>query len=199
MDSELGRLVDAVPGLVWTAFPDGKIDFVNRRWCEYTGIGIDESLGRGWQTAVHADDLPRLLAGWRSDPPSNGPAEAQARLRGSDGTWRWFLFRAQPSADASGQVVKLCGVATDIDAQVRAEEVLGASERRAQALLAGEKRLLEMVAHGRPMRDILTSLCGFVESIASACCCSIVLLGPNGTELQEAIAPSLPPEFNDAV
>src|SRR5262249_1193009 len=63
----------------------------------------------------------------------------------------------------------------------------------------GEKRLLEMVAHGRPMRDILTSLCGFVESIASACCCSIVLLGPNGTELQEAIAPSLPPEFNDAV
>src|SRR5262249_9835769 len=67
------------------------------------------------------------------------------------------------------------------------------------ALLAGEKRLLGMVASGRPMRDILTSLCGLVESIASGCYCSIVLLDPGATELQEAIAPSLPAEFNDAV
>jgi PAS domain S-box-containing protein len=146
MDSELDRLVDAVPGLVWTGFPDGQIDFVNRRWCEYTGIRFDESCGRGWQIAVHAEDLPRLLADWRADPASRAPVETQARLRGADGTCRWFLFRAQPSADASGQIVKLCGLSTDIDAQVRAEEALRASERRSQALLAGEKRLLEMVA-----------------------------------------------------
>jgi PAS domain S-box-containing protein len=199
MDSDLGRLVDAVPGLVWTAFPDGQIDYVNRRWCEYTGIGFDECCGRGWQAAVHAEDLPRLLADWRSVSTASAPIETHVRLRGSDRAYRWFLFRAQPSADTSGRIVRLCGLSTEIDAQVRAEEALRASERRSQALLAGEKRLLEMVASGRPMRDILTSLCRLVESFASGCCCSVVLLDPNGAELQEAIAPSLPAEFNDAV
>jgi hypothetical protein len=199
MDSDLARLVDAVPGLVWTGFPDGQFDFVNRRWCDFTGLGVDESCGRGWQAVVHVEDLPRLLADWQSVQAATAPIETQARLRGADGTYRWFLFRAQPSADAAGRIVKLCGLSTDIDAKVRAEDALRASERRSQALLAGEKRLLEMVASGRPMRDILTSLCRLVESIASGCSCSIVLLGPGGTELQEAIAPSLPAEFNDAV
>src|SRR5262249_11440060 len=158
-----------------------------------------ESCGRGWQTAVHAEDLSRLLADWQSGPTSRAPIETQARLRGSDGAFRWFLFRAQLSTDASGQIVKLCGLSTEIDAPVRAEEALRVSERRSQALLAGEKRLLEMVASGRPMRDVLTSLCRLVESIASGCFCSVVLLDPNGTELQEAIAPSLTDEFNEAV
>src|SRR5262245_48875143 len=102
MESELGRVVDALPGFVWTALPDGQIDFLNRRWCGYTGLGLDESRGRGWQAAVHPEDLPRLLAGWRADPAPREPVETQVRLRGSDGKHRWFLFRAQPSTDASG-------------------------------------------------------------------------------------------------
>src|SRR3954453_5198055 len=82
------RIVDALPGLVWTALPDGQIDFLNQRWCEYTGLGIDKSLGHGWQAAVHPADLPGLLAGWRAVSSPSGPVEAEARLRGSDGTYR---------------------------------------------------------------------------------------------------------------
>src|SRR5215472_13554018 len=124
MENELGHVVDALPGLVWTAFPDGQIDFLNQRWFEYTGLGIDECRGRGWQTAVHPEDLPRLLAGWHADPAAPAPVEAEARLRGSDGSYRWFLFRAQPSADASGRVVKWCGLCTDIHERKEAEEAL---------------------------------------------------------------------------
>ena len=43
MENELGPVVDTLPGLVWTALPDGNVDFVNRRWCEYTGLGVDEA------------------------------------------------------------------------------------------------------------------------------------------------------------
>src|SRR5262249_15568365 len=64
-------------------------------------------------------------------------------------------------------------------------------QKRAEALLAGEKRLLEMVASGRPMAEILDALCGFVESTVSGCYCSIVLRDPAGTKLEQAIAPSL--------
>jgi PAS domain S-box-containing protein len=197
MASELGRIVDALPGLVWSAFPDGQIDFLSQRWSEYTGLGIDESRGRGWQAAVHVEDLPRLLAGWRTDCASSAPVETQVRLRGPDGRYRWFLFRSHPSADASGRVVQWCGLGTDIDQRMQAEEALRAS--KAEALLAGEKRLLEMVASGRPMSETLEALCRTVETTASGSQCSVVLVDPSGTKLQEAIAPSLPAEFNDAV
>src|SRR5215471_18490811 len=130
MDSALGRVVDSVPGLVWTAFPDGQIDFLNQRWSEYTGLGVDECHGRGWQGAIHPEDLPRLLAGWRPDSASTAPVETQVRLRGPDGKYRWFLFRAHPSTDASGLVIKWSGLATDIDERRQAEEALRASERR---------------------------------------------------------------------
>jgi PAS domain S-box-containing protein len=314
MESELGRVVDALPGLVWTASPDGQIDFLNQRWSEYTGLSVDASRGRGWQAAVHPEDLSQLLAGWRGAAASSAPVEAQLRLRGSDGKYRWFLFRAHPATDASGRIVKWSGLGTDIDERRQADEALRASERRfrlivdglpvllstatpdgeleqanrhyleyfgasleqlkarevvhglhpddrarvlparqaaieagrpyeiecrrrradgvyrwfylrafplrdaeervvqwfrlqidieeqkrAEALLAGEKQLLEMVASGRPMPEILDALCRFVETTVSGCYCSIVLLDPSGTKLQEAIAPSIAADFNDSV
>jgi len=71
MESDLSRVIDALPGLVWTALPDGQFDFMNQRWSEYTGLAVDSSHGRGWQVAVHPEDLPGLLAGWRG---SSSPA-----------------------------------------------------------------------------------------------------------------------------
>ena len=199
MESDLARVVDELPGLVWTASPDGQIDFLNQRWSFYTGLGVDESRGRGWQAVIHPDDLARLLAGWRSDSVSRAPVEAEVRLRGPDGKYRWFLFRAHPSADASGLVVKWCGLGTDIDKRKQLEEALREDQNRAEALLAGEKRLLEMVASGRPMSNTLETLCRFVERTVSGCHCSIVLVAASGAQFQEAIAPSLAAEFTDSV
>ena len=112
MENELSRVVDALPGLVWTARLDGKIDFLNQRWREYTGLsveeilGADEEYGRGWQAAIHPEDLPGLLERWRSILASREPGEMEARLRRFDGEYRWFLFRACPLADPSALVVK---------------------------------------------------------------------------------------------
>ncbi|MBV9557772.1 MAG: PAS domain-containing protein, partial [Pseudolabrys sp.] len=192
MEGDLGRVVDALPGVVWTALTDGQIEFLSQRWSEYTGLPVEESHGRGWQAAVHPEDLPRLLAGWQSDAVPGVPVEAEVRLRGPGAKYRWFLFRAHPSADASGRLVKWCGLGTDIDERKQGEQAL-------RALFAGQERLLEMVASGRPIPDTLEALCRLVESTASGSYCSIILLDPSGSKLQEAIAPSLPAEFNDAV
>jgi hypothetical protein len=85
MENELRRAVDALPGLVWTARADGHIDFLNQRWCEYTGRGVDEAYGEGWQTAIHPEDLPGLLERWRSILASDEPDEMEVRLRRFDG------------------------------------------------------------------------------------------------------------------
>jgi PAS domain S-box-containing protein len=78
---------DALPGLVWTALPDGHIDFVNQRWCEYTGLSAADARGRGWLAAVHGEDLPELLERWRSILASGESGEMEARLRRSDGEY----------------------------------------------------------------------------------------------------------------
>lgn len=122
MENEFGLLVDALPGLVWTALPDGNIDFLNQRWCEYTGLCLDDSIGSGWEAAIHPEDLPELLECRRFTIDSGEPREIEARLRRFDGEYRWFFFRSSPLTDTDGRVIKWCGIITDIDRQMRAAE-----------------------------------------------------------------------------
>jgi len=188
MENGLSRVVDALPGLVWTALPDGGIDFVNQRWRNYTGLGIGEARGRGWQTAVHPEDLPDLLDRWVGILASGEPGEMEARLRGIDGAYRWFLLRISPLVDASGKVIKWYGISMDFE-----------DRRRSEALLAGEKRLLEMVARGKAMVEILEALCQLAEAMADGCYCSIVLVDPSGAHLEHGATPSLPVNFVAAI
>src|SRR5262245_53808204 len=124
MQIDLGRVLDALPAMVWTAQPAGDIDFVNRRWSEYSGLGLGEAHGWDWQAVVHPDDLPALTERWRSILSSGEPAEMEARVRRSDGQYRRFLVQCSPMRDDAGQLAKWCGVAVDIEDSRRAEEAL---------------------------------------------------------------------------
>jgi PAS domain S-box-containing protein len=127
--------VDAIPTLAWSARADGSADFFNRRWLDYTGLSPEQARDWGWTGALHSDDLNRLVDYWRSVLASGKPAEIEGRLRRFDGVYRWFLFRATPSFDNEGRVVKWFGTNTDIE-----------DRKRAETLLAGENRVLEMTA-----------------------------------------------------
>jgi PAS domain S-box-containing protein len=128
MDDDLGRIIDALPGLVWTAFPDGAADFLNKPWLEYTGLTAEQAIGWGWQTAVHPEDVLQLLEQWSATLASGQSGEAEARLRRFDGAYRWFHFQVNPMKDTSGRIVKWCGISTDVEDR-RAHEALRASER----------------------------------------------------------------------
>jgi PAS domain S-box-containing protein len=126
--NELRSGVDALPGLVWPALPDGHIDFLNQRWCKYTGLSLEQACGWGWQTAIHPQDLPELLKCWRSILASGEPGEMEARLWRFDGEYRWLLVSSSPLRDAAGKIIKWIGVSNDIDDRRRAEEALHARE-----------------------------------------------------------------------
>ena len=130
MKSEPIGLIDTLPGLVWTALPDGEVDLLSQSWCEFTGLNADQSKDGGWQNAIHPKDLPALLERWQSILASGQSGEMEARLRRCDGQYRWFLFRSRPLADATGQVAKWCGIGIDIDERRQADEALRASERQ---------------------------------------------------------------------
>ena len=124
MEIDLGRVLDELPAMVWTAQPDGRIDFVNRRWSEYTGLSLGEAHGWGWQAAIDPDALPQLLTRWRSILASGEPSELEAPVRGFDGQYRRFRVQCSPMLDDGGRIIKWCGVATDIEDLRRAEETL---------------------------------------------------------------------------
>ncbi|MGB7924627.1 MAG: PAS domain-containing protein [Pyrinomonadaceae bacterium] len=128
MEDDLNRVLNALPGLVWTARPDGQIDFLNQPWCEYTGLSVERARGSGWQAAIHPEDLPGLLERWQSILASGEPGEMEARLRRFDASYRWFLFRANPFRDESGEIVKWYGTNIDIEDRKRGDEVLRARE-----------------------------------------------------------------------
>ena len=300
--------IDSIPGLVWTALPDGRVDFLNQRWLEYTGLTLEQASGWGWQAAVCPDDLPRLVDYWQSVLASGKPGEIEARLRRHDGVDRWFLFRGVPYYDDRGDLVKWYGQTTDIEDRRRAEEELKkqtahldelfelaphavvlvdadvrvirvnkeftrmfgytpdeavgrmleelvapeerlaeyknnarllssgqkvesetvrrrkdgmrlavsmtaspvltagpiegyiiyrdiTARKRDEALLAGEKRLLEMIAKGEPLLDMLDALCRLVEQESSGSMCSILFVDEDGKRLRHGVAPSLSPSY----
>jgi PAS domain S-box-containing protein len=186
MAQDARLVVDAIPTLAWSARSDGSADFFNQRWLHYTGLSADEARDWGWTVALHSDELNGLVDYWRSVLASGEAGEIEGRLRRFDGVYRWFLFRATPSFDNDGKLVKWFGTNTDIE-----------DRKRAEWLLAGENLVLEMTAKGNSLESILEALCRVVEQTASGCCCSVILFDSSGSTIEQAVAPSLSPGYND--
>ncbi|HEY4766775.1 MAG TPA: sigma-54-dependent Fis family transcriptional regulator [Candidatus Sulfotelmatobacter sp.] len=125
----LQALIDTVPSFLWTSFPDGSKEFLNRRWYEYTGLTPEQGKGWGWKVVVHPDDLDRLIRAWLDLLHDPKPGELETRIRRYDGEYRWFLIRVLPEFDAEGNVVRWLGSDTDIEDRKRVETKLLKDER----------------------------------------------------------------------
>ncbi|HEX8292737.1 MAG TPA: PAS domain-containing protein [Pyrinomonadaceae bacterium] len=120
-ERNLKLIIDTIPALAWSTASDGSADFFNQHYLDYMGLSAEQVAGWGWTAALHPDDRDGLATEWQRIMAAGEPAEAEARLRRYDGEYRWFLFRANPLRDESGNIVKWYGTNTDIDARKRAE------------------------------------------------------------------------------
>ena len=126
---ELRLAINTIPALVWSALPDGSLDFINRRWQEI-GLSLDDLQGSEWINVLHPDERGEVADMWRIAVETGTPYENIERVRRADGDHRWFLSRAQPLRDELGNIVKWYGTDTDIEEQKHAEDALRASEQR---------------------------------------------------------------------
>jgi len=115
--------IDTIPALVWSSLPDGSIDYLNKRWLDYTGLTLEEATGWGWLSAIHPDDIHGLVEYWTSLLTAEQEGEIEARLRRYDGAYRWFLFRGVPLYDRHGKVSKWYGTNTDVEAMRASQHV----------------------------------------------------------------------------
>jgi PAS domain S-box-containing protein len=120
-------VADAIPQLVWVTQADGTALYYNKRWLAYTGLGVDET-NRQYGAAkgvVHPDDLAPMWDRWSEALATGEPYEIEYRLRGrADGSYRWFITRAQPIRDENGAIAQWIGTCTDIDEHRRARDAL---------------------------------------------------------------------------
>lgn len=114
------RIADLSPQFMWTTDASGNVDWWNKRWYEYSGQTVEESLGTGYSLLMHPEDLPGVLNAWKSAVASGKPFEREYRLRGSGNQYRWFVGRAVAEREVSGNVVKWYGSTNDIHESRRA-------------------------------------------------------------------------------
>ena len=146
-EKELRNVIETIPISVWTALPDGTVDFVSRHWREHSDLSEENASGAGWQTALHPDDMDRHLEKWRASLATGAPFENEARRRAADGEYRWFLARAVPLRDEQGNILKWYGITMEIEDRKRAEEQLRRSAeelQRSESYLAEGQRLAHM-------------------------------------------------------
>ena len=89
-EKNLRRAIDVIPALAWFAGPDGSMEYLNKRWRDYTGLSPAETVGWGFQAAFHPEDREKGIQRCRSLASENGPAECEIRLRRHDGVYRTF-------------------------------------------------------------------------------------------------------------
>ena len=116
------QLANSLPQFVWTCTKAGECDFLSDQWLAYTGRSLDEQIGMQWLEQVHPDDRESRAALWDAAVAAKAPFVAEFRIRGKDGSYRYFYTRAEPILNATGDVVRWIGSNTDIEDRYRAEE-----------------------------------------------------------------------------
>ncbi len=135
-EARFRHLADAMPQMVWTAAPDGKIDYCNERFYELTGLSRELGVEQAWHSVVYSDDQERVFAVWAQSAQTGVRYEVETRLVNvKTETIRWYLVRANAINEVTGEM-RWYGTCTDIDDQKRNLEELRISEERMRALVA---------------------------------------------------------------
>ncbi len=148
-------LADAMPQIVWTARPDGWLDYYNQRWYEYTGMTFEETQGWGWAPVLHPDDLELCLARWRHAVATGEVYQVEYRFRrASDGQYRWHLGRAFPRRNHKGEIVQWVGTSTDIHDLKAATESVERANRELRDEMTRRQSLEEQLVQSQKMEAI---------------------------------------------
>ncbi|MDQ3510427.1 MAG: PAS domain S-box protein, partial [Pseudomonadota bacterium] len=142
-EQRLRFVMDSMPQKIFTAKPDGSIDYFNPQWMAYTGLSFDEIRDWGWQQFVHPDDVDENLRVWQHSLTTGEPFQFEHRFRDVGGAYRWHISRALPLQDDAGNILMWVGSNTDIDEQRKSADALSAL---AAALSEADRQKSEFIS-----------------------------------------------------
>ncbi|MEK7357624.1 MAG: ATP-binding protein, partial [Bdellovibrionota bacterium] len=158
-------MAEAIPQIVFEANPLGEIEWVNRKFFEYTGLHETSSPSdEGIASAIHPDDLESMREYWKQITTAGRSLDLQYRLRAVSGDYRWFMVRALPVVDGQGRIQRWVGSCTDIDAQKRLGDELKAAKEAAERASRMKGNFLANMSH--EIRTPLGAILGFTDLLA---------------------------------
>ncbi len=122
-EAKFKMLSETIPHTIWTATPDGKKNFFNKYFLDYTGLSFEELKGDGWQKIIFPDDLERELAQWHHALKTGEDFKIEKRIRHHNGTYRWHLSHSIPQKNEEGKITGWIGTNTEIEGKKFAEEL----------------------------------------------------------------------------
>jgi diguanylate cyclase (GGDEF)-like protein/PAS domain S-box-containing protein len=172
----------------WVSDMEGNILYIGPGWAETIGHPLEDLLGYGWLQFVHPNDAARLKQARRETLTSGASYECEYRVRTTDGSYRWFRSSAGARRNEAGAVILWYGTTQDIH-----------DRKLAELTHQGHTRVLEMIAAGRPLDEVLTALCRLAEDQIAGARCSVLLFDPARQLLRHGAAPNLPLAYNAAI
>lgn len=175
-EANFRQLAETLPQAVWFTQPDGRVEYFNGRWYEYTGQTREEALDWGWQPVLHPDDLASCLSEWVRSLGSGEPLTVEYRLRRAvDGAYRWHVARALPLRDSAGRIVRWFGTVTDIHTYKEAEAQIRAFNQQLESRV--QERTWQVTAANEELARTQTRL---ETVLASATQVAIIALDESG-------------------
>ncbi len=172
----------------WLADAEGKVVQVGPGWEEWIGQPPEQLVDNGWVKLVHPDDVLRLIKSRRESLAAGTPYQCEYRIKAADGSYRWCRSSSAARRDETGAVISWYGTTEDIH-----------DRKEAELALQGHARVLEMVAAGQPIGEILAALCLLAEAQLPGAKCSILLHDSDRGLLRHGAAPNLPASYNAAI
>jgi PAS domain S-box-containing protein len=158
----LRQMTETIPEMLWSATPEGAIDYCNARVLDYTGSSVEEIMNSGWTKLLHPDDVGQTAQEWMSCVATGAPYRVEVRtFHAADRTYRWCVTSALPLMNHQGHILKWYGTVVDMNDWKQAQEEL----RNTQAELAHVARAMTMgeltasIAHevNQPLSGIITN------------------------------------------
>jgi PAS domain S-box-containing protein len=182
-DIDYRAVVDSTPALIFSARPDGYVDYFNRRWFDYLGVPLESLEGWGWTKFIHPDDLDQHLGRWRTAMIDGRTPVSEARVGNGKGEYRWMLHRTEPLRDEAGNIVRWFGSSIDIEDLKRAQHELQALKDQLykenialRAEIVQTSMFEEIVGTSEPLRQVLAMV-----AKVSASDSTVLITGETGT------------------